>query len=244
MAISRVNAGKLLVVGVLVLLGTSVSKPTLVAADSVKSGSNYSNKTVEHDVSHDVTHTVVNDYNKSSGTSYHYVQQDVQHSSTHEVTQTVSPQEPKTTQVDDKQKAPCPPEKPVEKPCPKPVEHKPCPTPVEHKKPCPTPVVEKHPCPKPEEQKQPCPTHNEHKNCPPKHETHQPCPKPPVTPTEGGKGGGPLPTTPVVLSAAVVAPAPQTLSDTGTDTVVTSILASVFIAAAAFVATRRTRVSE
>jgi hypothetical protein len=81
-----------------------------------------------------------------------------------------------------------------------------------------------------------------------------------------GQGGGPTPpvtppitptptttTTPtppaVVASATTVAPvatvAPAaTLSDTGTNTTVTSLLASAFIAAAAFVVSRRTKVSE
>jgi hypothetical protein len=75
-----------------------------------------------------------------------------------------------------------------------------------------------------------------------------------------GQGGGPTttgttpgtptttstpvaPSTPAVEAASTVAPV-ATLSDTGTSTVATSVLASALIAAAAFVVSRRTKVSE
>lgn len=78
------------------------------------------------------------------------------------------------------------------------------------------------------------------------------------TSCEGGKGGGdttpvtptnptPTDTTPAPTPATAVvttAPVAATLTDTGTNTLVTSILASFFIAVAVFVTGRRNKVSE
>ncbi len=160
------------------------------------------------------------------------------------------------TKHDDDHKAPCPPHNSGKDDDSDHSEHH------EHKAPCPTPEPPTKPCPPKHHEHQDCPKHHEpeheHKPCPtPVPPAPKPCPKPehhkhhhkhcpPTTQPTGGMGGGPLPTTPEapVVTAAAVTSAPAELSNTGFNVQLTSVIATVLLAAAGYVFTRRNEVRE
>jgi len=188
---SRANAGKLLVVGVLVLLGAIVSKPTVVAAHSYQNGSTTS-QTSEHTVQHQVNHTVTNDNGS------HYVSHTVSHT---------------VTKSTEKDKQPCDKHKTVNT-------HE-----VSHEV---THLVT--------HTKTPCPKHDEKPA-----DNKKPCDKKTVTPGKGGVVEAASTTTAPVATVASVTPAAKTLSDTGTNTLITSAIAGLLLAAASFVVFRRVK---